>query len=54
MSPESGFSSVPFSKLSLVYANSKDLQNVTDCSFAVKTSPDLQDIKKIESARDVY
>lgn len=36
MSPGSGFLSVPFSKLFLVYANSKDLQNATECSFTVK------------------
>lgn len=61
MSPGSGFLSVPFSKLSLVYANSKDLQNATECSFTVKFhlsvphyssgTQNLQDIKEIESSR---
>lgn len=61
MSPGSGFLSVPFSKLSLVYANSKDLQNATECSFTVKFhlraphyssgTQNLKDLKEIESSR---
>lgn len=57
MSPGSGFLSVPFSKLSLAYANSKDLQNATECSFTVKFhlrvphyssgTQNLQDIKEL-------
>lgn len=53
MSPGSGFSSGPFSKLSLVYANSKSYRMRPECNFTVSPegsslffwNPDFQDYK---------